>query len=169
MKDKGAYFSYLKDVLGIKGILASEALSYHLSKRLSLVASVQLVVPIDKASQETQLLDKIKKATEEAISNPKISVEIQEIIGQVQSLQISPSIPTYFILLGESLLTPKLKNKWSRGIVKTDVPKCHWIWTHSLNEISSADSDQKCMHLKQTVWKDIKNIIYHCSALKNAL
>ena len=163
MTDKTAYFSYLRDVLGIKGVLASEALSCELSKHFLSIASIQLIVPMDKTSQETQLLCKIKKAIEEAVSHPKIFVEIQEIARQIQDLQISPFIPTYFILLGESLLASKLKNKWDRGVVKTD-QKCIWMWTYSLNEISSTDSDQECMHLKQTVWKDIKNIIYRCSA-----
>ena len=164
MMDKSSYFSYLRDVLGIKGILTSETSSYQLSKRLLSSASIQFVVSTDRTSQETQLLYKIKKATEEAISHPKIFVEIQEISGQIQSLQMSPSIPTYFILLGESLLTPMLRDKWSRGAVKANTPKNTWMWTHSLNQILSADSDQKRMHLKQTVWKDIKNIIYRCSA-----
>ena len=169
MTNKNVYFSYLKNVLGIKGVLVSEALSYQLSKRLSSVASIQLIVPIDRTSGETQLLDKIKKAVEDTIAHPKIFVEVQEIAGLIQSLQISPSLPTYFIFLGESLLAPEVKSKWSRGDVKTDIRKCAWMWTHSLSEISSAGSDQKCMHLKQTVWKDIKKIIYRCSALKNAL
>ena len=162
--DKNSYFLYLRDVLGIKGIFVPEDLSFQLSKRLLSVASVQFVVPTDRTSQETQLLYKIKKATEEAISNLEILVEIQEVTGQIQSLQMSPSIPTYFILFGESLLASELKNKWDRGVFKTDIPKCTWMWTHSLNKISSASSDQKCIHLKQTVWKDIKNIIYRCSA-----
>ena len=164
MLNRSAYFSYLRDVLGVKGVFVPEALSYQLSKQLSSTASLQLIVPTNKTSQETQLLYKIKKATEEALSHPKVFVEIQEVAGQIQSLQMFPSIPTYFILLGESLLCPELKNKWSRGAIKTDIQKCAWMWTHSLNEILSADSDQKCMHLKQTVWKDIKNITCRCVA-----
>ncbi len=164
MVNRNAYFSYLKDVLGVKGVFVPEALSYQLSRQISSVASVQLVVSVDRTSQENQLLYKIKKATEEAISHPKIFVEVQEIAGQIQSLQMFPSIPTYFILLGESLLSPELKDKWSRGAIKTDIQKCTWVWTYSLNEILSAGSDQKCMHLKQTVWKDIKNITCRCVA-----
>ena len=160
--DRNSYFSYLEDVLGVKGILVSEALSYQISQRLLSIASLQLVVPADRASQETQLLDRIKKAIEELISSSKIFVEIQEVNGQIQSLQLFPSIPTYFILLGADLLTPQLVNKWDRGVVKADVSKCTWVWTHSLNEISSADSEQKCLHLKQIVWKDIKNIMNRC-------
>ena len=113
--DKNSYFLYLRDVLGIKGIFVPEDLSFQLSKRLLSVASIQFVVPTDRTREETQLLYKIKKATEEAISNLEILVEIQEVTGQIQSLQMSPSIPTYFILLGESLFVPRLKNKWSRG------------------------------------------------------
>ena len=162
MRDQSSYFFYLREVLGIKGIIASETLSYQLSKKLSSIASVQFVVPTDRTPQETQLLYKMKKATEETISNPKILVEIQEMTGQIQNLQISPSTSTYFILLGESLLNLHLKNKWGRGIVKTDIPKCAWIWTHSLKEILSADSDQKRLYLKQIVWKDIRSHLTKC-------
>ena len=164
MANINPYFNYLREVLGIKDVFVSQALLRKISDQLSSAdrsAAIQLLVPASRTHQESQLLDKIKRAIEAKVTKTT-SVGIQGISGQIKSLQISAYIPTYFIIFGGDLLSSDLKSKdWNRGILKTDIPSCAWMWTYALSEMEALSPEQqsKRMQLKQVVWSDIQKII----------
>ena len=159
--------TYLKEVLGIKGIFLSASLIQEVKKSLAFAtqtATIQLLVPANRTHQESQLLDKIKQAIKAKVKK-STSVEVQKISGQIKSLQVSTVIPTYLIIFGEDLLSSDLKSKdWNRGIFKTDLQSCTWMWTYALSEMQALSPEQqsKCTQLKQTVWNDIKSVLSTC-------